>query len=104
MTSDQPADPLELLIVECDDPEKIIRAVNNLMPKMPSDLRVPISVLMLDIVGMHGKQGLYDRFNNRSIASLISEYRDQFDIRPIVEGERDGVKFQLFEDPNKRDQ
>jgi hypothetical protein len=49
-----------------------------------------------------GKQGLFDRVVNRSVAQILELYDKSVDIDLEESGERDGVGFKLFSPRNDK--
>ena len=103
MDDENSSNPIESIFVVCEDPELIFRAVNAVFPKLPRHLRLTFDRLTIALFHQYGKAGLFERINNKSVASIFAEYGENFDNRPLAEGERGGVKYKLFESPDAAD-
>lgn len=101
MSNDKSCEPLGSSFVVCDNPESITRSIDVIFKRLPRALWSPFDRLTVDLLQRYGKQELFDLINNRSVSSILEEYRDLVEIPPVAEGEIDGVKCQVFENPNE---
>jgi hypothetical protein len=91
MTKDQ--DYLSMTI-SAESVETIVRAINDLVPSIPKEQRIPFNTIKLDLLSRFGEQGLFDRCNNRTIGSVLSEYATPSSI-VVAEGELEGKRYIL---------
>ncbi len=87
-------DPRELIVVY-EDAERIIGAINALMPQLPVHLRQQLNSIKLGILQTEGLVGVHSRLNDRTVGDIIASESALGD--PIETGERDGIKFSLYE-------
>ena len=79
------------------------KAKNQLLSQVPRDIRRQVNDIYIHYLHYHGPQGVFDRMNNRSIGTIIHEFSSLQPMKPVVSGERDGVRFQLFEAPENQE-
>ena len=102
MTESQNSDNMGCeMIITCSDPELIYRSIQNFGPRLQKTTRRNLLRIADHLYGLHGKQGLFDRFNNRTIESLLQEYESILQIRPIASGELDGMTYELYDSPSQ---
>jgi len=87
------------LTIHCNDPDSIVAAINDVMPKLPKDVRRALNRAKLRVLQLFGKQGLYERFNDRAVASLLQEFEAEGRVAPIDRGEMREVRYELYERP-----
>ena len=85
--------------IHCKDPDSIVAAINDVMPKLPKDVRRALNRAKLRVLQRFGKQGLYERFNDRTVASLLEEFESESRFAPIDRGEMREVRYELYERP-----
>jgi hypothetical protein len=85
------------LIVECDDSERIVAAINALMPRLPVQTRRQLTSVKLGILETEGKTGLHSRLNGRTVGDIIASETPRGLGDPIETGELDGLKYSLYE-------
>lgn len=84
-------------VVRCDRPEEAIGVVNALFPMLPAEVRRKLHYAKLHWLATGGVQGLFDRINGRTVGEVLAEADDVPAPRVIAEGERDGVRFIVFD-------
>jgi hypothetical protein len=90
------------LIVKCEDPEKIVSCVDELYVRLNRETRDKLRHIRMVYLMEFGKQGLFDRVVNRSVAQILELYDKSVDIDLEESGERDGVGFKLFSPRNDK--
>lgn len=86
-------------VLRCDKPERIVGVVNQLMPTLPAEVRRRLNYAKLHWLSTGGVQGLFDKVNGRTVAQILAEADDLPAPRVVAQGERDGVRFMLYEPP-----
>lgn len=94
---------LNELKVLCDDPHEIVRAMNVVVRQLSSDVKWRFVEIRSDYIRRFGLEGLYERIKNRTVATIFSEYDGGDGAKPIASGERNGIRFALYEAPKKND-
>lgn len=89
------------LMISCDDPETIFRSIDNVCPHLDKVTFRNLDRIALQLFQKHGKEGLLKRFNNRTVGSLLQEYEEILKIQPIVSGEINGMKYELYPAPDE---
>jgi hypothetical protein len=85
------------VILTCGSPLDIVKAKNLLNARLPLEIRSKLNEILIFYLHRYGPDGAFDRMNNRTIGKIITEFELGGGMKPIVSGERDGVRFQLFE-------
>lgn len=89
----------ENLIICSATSDRIMGAINALMPQLAVDVREQLDMIKLLYWQRYGFEGLFDRTNNRSVATILAEFNWADLPSPIASGELDGVKYELFDAP-----
>ena len=91
----------ETIIISCDDPERIIGAMNAVMPQLAPDVRERFNHLIMRYWQLYGIEGIYKRANNRSVATILAEYDGDFPA-PIASGQVGDVRYELYAPPDAK--
>ena len=83
--------------------EEIVGAVNQVARQLPPEVRGQFNTIKLHYLAAYDVRGLYDRVNGRTVTQVIAEYGDQEGPEVVEEGERDGVRYTLYERPDGKD-
>jgi hypothetical protein len=87
------------MVLSCTDRQRIVGAMNRIMPLLPPEIRRRLNAIKMSYLAAYGVEGLYDRVNGRSVAQVLAEYQEPAGLSMIAEGERDGVRFKLYDSP-----
>lgn len=90
------------LVISSPSPERIIGAINAVMPQLPPDVRKRFNKIKLSYLQRFGLAGVYERVNNRTVAAILAEFDTSDEAKLIASGEVDGVHYELFEAPGDR--
>jgi hypothetical protein len=90
------------LVVECQDPEKIISCVDELYVRLNPDVREKLAHIRMVYFLEFGKQGLFDRVANRSVKQILALYDNSVDVVLEESGTRDGVSYELYSPKNDK--
>lgn len=93
------ADPTTRLI-SCRSAAEIVRAMDAAMPRLPAALRDQFDRVTVSYLQRYGKEGLYERVNNRTVAAILAEFDNGDELRMIDSGEVDGIPYELLESPD----
>ncbi|HEU5118968.1 MAG TPA: hypothetical protein VFT74_20425 [Isosphaeraceae bacterium] len=96
-------DDPEKIILSCESPQHLLGATNAISSRLPYDLGRRFSSAFMSNVSRLGIQGAFDRMNNRSVLEILADFTGHDDRKPLVSGETDGVRYQLFDPPDKPD-
>ncbi len=90
----------EDIVISCANPDRIMGAIDAVMPQLTVDVRRQLNMIKLVCWQRYGFTGLFERTNNRSVASILVEFASMDMPSPIESGELDGVKYELFDAPD----
>jgi hypothetical protein len=90
-------------IITCEDPQKVISVLNALSPQLPPDVRRRMHDMKRDYYLAYGMEGLHERTNGRTLAQVLAEYTGAEAPDVVRSGERDGLRFTLYEAPKARE-
>lgn len=88
------------LVISAHSPDEFVTAFLRVMPMVPKHTRRRLKQIMMTVVMRQGDQALFDRFNGRSISEILEGAKDIPDAQPIASGEVDGLRYEVFENPN----
>ena len=91
------------ILIQCDHPDQIVKAVNAVMPELPKDLRRSFNQIKLLTLSRDNIAGLFRLCNGRTVAEIVESAKDLIAIQPIATGEVDGLRYQVFERPSSDD-
>ena len=91
------------LIVRSDDPDNMISAFQIVIREVPREVRRKLVHIMMSVAMTDGNEGLFHRFNGRSVAEILENSKESLESQPIASGEVEGVRFELFEKPGTPD-
>lgn len=84
------------LVVECQDPEKIVSCVDELYVQLIPEIRDKLRHIRMVYLLEFGEQGLFDRVANRSVRQILELYDKSVDVEIEESGMRDGVSYELY--------
>src|SRR5947209_8098691 len=87
-------------VLGCRNPGEMVGVMNAVMPKLSPEIRKKLNKITMRYFQLYGDEGLYDRVNNRTISTIISEYDWASDPKPIASGEIEGMRYELYDAPN----
>ena len=87
-------------VIRCANPNEIVAVLNVLMPNIPKAVRRQVNHFMLHYLAAEGEEGLFQRVNGRTVTELIEAAGKLQAANIVAEGERDGMKFTLYDPPN----
>ncbi len=90
---------LDSLVVACGSQSEIVGATNAVVRQLPSDVRRQFVKIISAYLHRYGLEGVFERMNNRSVATILAEYDGIAEPDPLVSGEADGVRYHLYEAP-----
>jgi hypothetical protein len=76
---------------------------SRIAAKLSVDVRRKLATVFKSYFIAHDLEGVYERFNGRSVAQVLDEYKQPETPAVIAEGEIDGVRYTLHDAPPKRD-
>lgn len=88
------------IAINCGSPDHIIGAVNDISPGLPDSVSRQLNYIKLVYWQRYGEEGLFGRFNNRTIGEILAEFEAYDHAMPIASGEIDGLRYQLYGAPD----
>lgn len=89
----------EDVFISCANPDRIMGTIDAVMPQLTVEVRRRLNMIKLVCWQRYGFDGLFERTNNRSVATILSEFASMDMPSPIASGELDGLKYELFDVP-----
>jgi hypothetical protein len=93
---------MDQTVIECSDPKNIVKIANGIMLKLSQSVKRPFNMIKLRILAEFGVDGLYERFNGKSVASILAEFESLADVQPVESGEKDDVHYALYDPPRPK--
>ena len=91
-------DPKDVLI-DCNAVEDIVHACNVASREIRPELRQLLNSIFTSYLCRFGIAGVFERLHNKTVAQAIAEYDADESVKPVISGEVDGLKFELFGKP-----
>jgi len=91
-------DPKDVLI-DCNAVEDIVHACNVAKLELQLELRHLLNSIFTSYLVRFGIAGVFERLHNKTVAQVITEYDADESPKPLISGELDGLKFELFSKP-----
>lgn len=88
------------ITINCGSPDHIIGAVNDISPGLPDSASRQLNYIKLVYSQRYGEEGLFERFNNRTVGEILAEFESHENSAPIASGEIDGLRYQLYDAPD----
>jgi hypothetical protein len=85
---------LSELFITCSNYKEIPAAYNKINPSLPREIKDRMNEIMVNYMTRFGPKGVFERFNNRSIAQILAEY-EPGEIEVLDSGEMDGLKYKV---------
>ncbi|MEI8381170.1 MAG: hypothetical protein WCJ09_13660 [Planctomycetota bacterium] len=92
------AEPQDI-IISCEHPDRIMGTIDNVMPELNDGVRRKLSIVKLVYWQRYGLTGLFERTNDRSVATILSNFDSMEMPSMIASGELNGIRYQLFNAP-----
>src|SRR5262249_807302 len=89
---------VEMTMVSCASWQGIVGAVNKAKRALPLETRKRLADVFSSYLARYGLEGTYERMNGRSGRQIFAEYQSE-DVKPIVSGQIDGMRYELYEPP-----
>ena len=86
-------------VFSCERWEDMGRIRNAILATLPPDIRKRFSQAFSAFFHKYEMEEMYERLNNRTIASILAEYDTMEVPKPIASGEKDGVSWALYDPP-----
>ncbi len=88
-------------VIACAGPEAVVGAMNALMPQLAPEIQKRLNEIKLSYLMRYNLIGLYERVNNKTIETVLAEYLSEPETNVIASGEKDGLRYELLDLPNK---
>lgn len=89
-------------IFSCEGPHVVIGAMSKIMPELPLDVGKQWNSIKWNYFNRFGREGLYERVNNKTIAVALAEATDIEEPRVVESGRQGGLCFQLYAAPDEK--
>jgi hypothetical protein len=93
-------DELDRVVVSSESPETFFDAAAAVVGAFPADVVQRFLRMWAYYTRVFGLDGAFERLNNRTVSTMLAEFEKVEKPKPIVSGERDGLRFALYEAPN----
>jgi hypothetical protein len=82
-------------MVSGSDLEGFLKSLRSVTHSLPPEMKRRLHDIEKTYFAKYGLEGGYQRMNNRTVAQILTEY-EEADVKPIVSGESDGVRWNLY--------
>jgi hypothetical protein len=87
------------IVITCSHCDDIIHAANQVKPSLTYEMRRRLNDAISYYVRTGGMENVFERLNGKAVSQVLAEYDSTADSKVIAEGERNGVRFTLFDAP-----
>ncbi|HUY90901.1 MAG TPA: hypothetical protein VMV10_19350 [Pirellulales bacterium] len=91
---------LNRVIISSESPDKFFDVAAEVVREFPPDVRQRFLRMWGFYTHFLGLDGAFERLNNRTVSTMLAEFEKLEKPKPLVSGERDGLRFALYEAPN----
>ena len=95
------AKPHDIPIIGETIPE-LLKSCNEIVPSIEPELRKRFVAIRSEYMGAYGLERALDLIRGRTVAQVVVEYKPTA-VVPLEKGERDGLKFTLYDSPSDKD-
>jgi hypothetical protein len=89
----------EGLVISGADYQEFSKALSSTCRALPREVAKRLCAIKDQCTAKYGFDGIYSRLNNRSVSQIFAEYQSE-DIKPIVSGEIEGMRYRLYDAPS----
>jgi hypothetical protein len=91
-------------LISCSSWQEIFTTLNKIRVELNPDVQRQLAAVVKSYAAAYGFEGVYGRLNGRTVAQVLSEYREPALPAVVSSGERDGVTYTLYEAPSHEGQ
>jgi hypothetical protein len=88
------------ITVKGGDRNEFSRSLSSALRALPEPERARLEAIFSHYFSVHGVDYAYSRMNEKTVGQILAEFTEVLR-KPSVTGEIDGVRFQLFDPPEK---
>lgn len=81
--------------VSCSNFREFPRALSTVLKALPPEMSKRLRDILLKYLAKYGMDDACKRMNGRSVSQIFAEYQP-VDVKPVVSGEVDGVRYNLY--------
>jgi hypothetical protein len=90
---------LESLRFSSASADDFLAAFSSIVDVLPPETRKRLRHIRNEYIFAYGNEGAFQRMNNRSLAQVMAEFQEP-DMKPVASGERDGMRYELYDSPS----
>ncbi len=90
---------LQKIVFSCPSFYQFAKVANEVCKALPPEIGKRLVEIVKSYSIRYGLEGAYERMKGRSIAQIFAEYQSE-DIKPIVSGEIEGMRYRLYDAPS----
>jgi hypothetical protein len=88
-------------LISCANSQEIAVACSNLLAQLPPDVARQMRGVRNEYLIAYGWEGVFERFNGRTVAQVLAEYREPTHPPIVARGEFGGVRYTLHAAPEE---
>src|SRR6516165_3262096 len=96
----------ESALISCANAQEIADACSNIVAQLAPDVARQLRGVRNEYLIAYGWEGVFERFNGRTVAQVIAEYQEPAHPPIIASGELGGMRYTLYapEDEGEADE
>ena len=93
----------ESALISCASSQEMQDVCSNMVAQLSPEVARKLKGVRNEYLIAYGWEGVFERFNGRTVAQIIAEYKEP-DHPPIVtSGELDGLRYTLYAPPDEKE-
>jgi hypothetical protein len=91
----------ESALISCADAQEIADACSNIVAQLAPDVARQLKGVRNEYLIAYGWEGVFERFNGRTVAQILAEYREPAHPPIGASGELGGLRYTLYAAPEE---
>jgi hypothetical protein len=91
----------ESALISCTSPQEIVAACGDILDQLAPDVARQLRAVRNSYFLAYGWEGVFERFNGRTVAQVLAEYQEPPEPPVVARGEVGGVRYTLFNPPEE---
>jgi hypothetical protein len=89
----------ESALISCPNAQEMAATCSNILAQLSPDVARQLRGVRNEYLIAYGWEGVFERFNGRTVAQVIAEYEEPTHPPIVASGELGGVRYTLYEAP-----
>jgi hypothetical protein len=95
--------PPESALISCPNAEEMAATCGNILAQLSPDVARQLRAVRNEYLIASGWEGVFERFNGRTVAQVLAEYQELPKPPIVASGEIGGMRYTLYEAPEEEE-